>query len=80
MANADVDETEIDIDSEWMVDVFFGADEDNRFTVDNLLDIAPDKLKTNVNDFTETADETFIVDFYEVKAGDASLKAQRTIR
>ncbi len=80
IANADVDETEIDIDSEWMVDIFFGADEDNRFTVDNMMDMAPDKFKTDVNDYTETADETYIVDFYQVNAGDASLKAQRTIR
>ncbi len=80
MANADIDETEVDIDSEWMVDIFFGADEDNRFTVDNIMDIAPDKLMTEVNDYTETADETYIVDYYQVKAGDASIKAQRTIR
>ncbi len=80
MANADLGETDIDIDSEWMVDIFFGADDDNRFTADNLIEIAPDKLKTTVNDYTDTADETYIVDYYQVKSGDASLKAQRTIR
>ena len=80
MANADVDESDINIDSKWMIDVLFGADAYDRYTIDDIMEIAPDKFMTEVNDYTTTADETYIVDYYKVEESGSSVKAQRTIR
>lgn len=80
LASADVEEAEIDIDYKRMIDVFLGADANDRYVVDDIINIVPKKHRTEVNEFTETADETFIADYYKIESGNSSIKVQRTIR